>query len=48
MTNFNWLLDGSIVGIYLLVTMIAGLWVRKYVDKVEDFLVAGREMNVQE
>jgi SSS family solute:Na+ symporter len=46
MTNFNWLLDGSIVGLYLLVTMAAGLWVRKYVDKVEDFLVAGREMNV--
>jgi solute:Na+ symporter, SSS family len=46
MTNFNWLLDGSIVGVYLLITMLAGLWVRKYVDKVEDFLVAGREMNV--
>lgn len=46
MTNFNWLYDGSIVGVYLLITMFAGLWVRKYVDKVEDFLVAGREMNV--
>src|SRR5689334_24567528 len=46
MTNFNWLLDGSIVGVYLLVTMIAGLMVRKYVGNVEDFLVAGREMNV--
>lgn len=46
MTNFNWLLDGSIVGLYLLVTMAAGLYVRKYVGKVEDFLVAGREMNV--
>jgi SSS family solute:Na+ symporter len=46
MTNFNWLLDGSIVGLYLLVTMIAGLWVRKYVGKVEHFLVAGREMDV--
>jgi solute:Na+ symporter, SSS family len=46
MTNFNWFIDGSIVGVYLLITMIAGLWVRKYVDKVEDFLVAGREMNV--
>lgn len=45
-THFNWALDGSIVGIYLLVTMIAGLMVRKYVGKVEDFLVAGREMNV--
>lgn len=46
MTNFNWLLDGSIVGVYLLVTMIAGVMVRKYVGKVEDFLVAGREMDV--
>ena len=46
MTNFNWLLDGSIVGLYLLVTMIAGLMVRKYVGKVETFLVAGREMDV--
>src|SRR5215213_9626496 len=46
MTNFNWLLDGSIVGLYLLITMAAGLYVRKYVGKVDDFLVAGREMNV--
>lgn len=46
MTNFNWLVDGSIVGFYLLLTMAAGLYVRKYVGKVEHFLVAGREMNV--
>jgi SSS family solute:Na+ symporter len=46
MTHFNWLLDGSIVGVYLFVTMIAGLYVRKYVGKVEHFLVAGREMDV--
>ncbi len=46
MTNFNWLLDGSIVGVYLLATMVAGLMVRKYVGKVEQFLVAGREMDV--
>lgn len=39
-------LDGSIVGVYLLATMIAGVMVRKYVGKVEHFLVAGREMNV--
>jgi SSS family solute:Na+ symporter len=42
---FSWI-DGSIVGVYILVTMAAGLMVRKYVGKVEDFLVAGREMNV--
>ena len=46
MTNFSWLVDGSIVGLYLLATMVAGIMVRKYVGKVEHFLVAGREMNV--
>ncbi len=45
MTNFT-ILDGSIVGVYLLATMIAGIMVRKYVGKVEDFLIAGREMDV--
>jgi SSS family solute:Na+ symporter len=38
--------DGSLIGLYLLATMAAGLMVRKYVGKVEHFLVAGREMNV--
>jgi SSS family solute:Na+ symporter len=46
MTNFSWLADGSIIGLYLLATMVAGVMVRKYVGKVEHFLVAGREMNV--
>ncbi len=46
MSNFNWLVDGSIVGLYLVLTMAAGVMVRKYVGKVEHFLVAGREMNV--
>lgn len=44
-TNFTWM-DGSIVGMYLLATMVAGIMVRKYVGKVEHFLVAGREMNL--
>jgi len=44
-SNFSWL-DGSIVGVYLIVSIAAGLSVRKYVGKVEDFLVAGREMDV--
>ncbi len=39
-------LDGSIIGIYLLITMIAGVAIRRYVRRVEDFIVAGREMNV--
>ncbi|HPC12159.1 MAG TPA: hypothetical protein PK112_08685, partial [candidate division Zixibacteria bacterium] len=42
---FTWI-DGSIVGMYLLATMIAGIMVRKYVSRVDHFLVAGREMNV--
>jgi len=45
MTNFSWI-DGSIVGLYILVTMVAGFAVRKYVGKVEHFLIAGREMNL--
>lgn len=45
MGHFSYL-DGSIVGVYLLATMVAGIMVRKYVGKVEHFLVAGREMNL--
>ncbi len=45
MSHFGWI-DGSIVGLYLLVTMIAGIAVRKYVGKVEHFLIAGREVDV--
>ncbi|MCC6490028.1 MAG: sodium:solute symporter family protein [Candidatus Hydrogenedentes bacterium] len=45
MSNFSWI-DGSIIGVYLLATMTAGVMVRKYVGSVETFLVAGREMNV--
>lgn len=46
MTHFSWPIDGSIVGLYLLATMIVGITVRRYVGKVEHFLVAGREMNL--
>jgi SSS family solute:Na+ symporter len=45
MSHFSWI-DGGIVGVYLVATMIAGLSVRKYVGKVEHFLIAGREMDV--
>lgn len=45
MSQFTWI-DGGIVGVYLLVTMAAGIAVRKYVGKVEQFLIAGREMNL--
>lgn len=46
MTHFHWLLDGSIIGLYLLVTMAAGIAMRRYVGSLEDYLVAGREMNL--
>jgi len=39
-------LDGGIIAIYLLITMVAGVAIRRYVRRVEDFIVAGREMNV--
>lgn len=45
MSHFS-LVDGGIVGIYLVATMVAGIMVRRYVGKVEDFLIAGREMNL--
>src|SRR5512137_1684695 len=45
-SHFSMPIDGSIVGLYLLATMVAGIMVRKYVSKVEHFIVAGREMNV--
>ena len=40
------LLDWSIVVIYLGGCMVAGIWMRRYVRGVQDFAVAGREMNV--
>ncbi len=46
MSQFSWTIDGTIVALYLIGTMIAGFSVRKYIGKVEHFLVAGREMNV--
>lgn len=46
LSRFSPWVDGPIVGLYLLLTMAAGLYVRKYVRRVEDFLVAGRELNL--
>ncbi|MBN2295166.1 MAG: sodium:solute symporter family protein [Pirellulales bacterium] len=45
MSNFS-ILDGSIVGIYLIGCMVAGIMARRYVSRVDQFLVAGREMNL--
>jgi solute:Na+ symporter, SSS family len=46
MNGAAWWIDGGIVGLYLVGVMIAGVAVRRYVGKVEHFLVAGREVNV--
>lgn len=46
MTNFDYLIDGGIILLYLAVTITAGLWVRKLVTGVDDFLVAGRSLNL--
>ncbi|WP_223315511.1 sodium:solute symporter family protein [Clostridium botulinum] len=45
-TNFSWMLDGSIVGSYIIITLIVGLLIRKYVNNVDDYLVAGREVDL--
>src|SRR5262245_16605302 len=45
MSSFGWI-DWGIIGIYLIGTMAAGLAMRRYVGKVEHFIVAGREMDV--
>lgn len=42
LTPFDWL----IIVIYLAGCMVAGLWMRRYVRGVEEFAVAGREMDV--
>jgi hypothetical protein len=42
MTHFSWWIDGIIVGLYLVVIMLAGVMGRRYVGKVELFLVAGK------
>ena len=39
-------LDWLIIVLYLAGCMVAGLWMRRYVRGVEDFAVAGREMDV--
>lgn len=46
MLNFNWFLDGSIVGVYILLSLIVGLIIKKYVKNVDDFLVAGRSVDL--
>ncbi len=45
MSNFSFI-DGSIVGLYIVIVIAVGVAVRKYVVKVDQFLVAGRELNI--
>ena len=40
------LLDWSIILVYLAGCLAAGLWMRRFVRGVQDFAVAGREMDV--
>src|SRR5712671_6852222 len=40
------LIDWAIIVLYLAGCMFAGLWMRRFVRGVEDFAVAGREMDV--
>lgn len=44
--QFNWSVDGSIVGLYILLSLVVGIIVRKYVKNVNDFLVAGRNVDL--
>lgn len=46
MTNFNWFLDGGLVGFYILLSLIVGVFIKKYVRNVNDFLVAGRSVDL--
>ncbi|AQT69083.1 Na(+)/glucose symporter [Anaerohalosphaera lusitana] len=45
MSNFT-LIDGGIVGVYILAVVTIGVMVKRYVSKVDQFLVAGRELNI--
>src|SRR5437867_9067585 len=40
------LIDWIIIVVYLAGCMTAGIWMRRYVRGVEDFAIAGREMDV--
>lgn len=44
--NFSWILDGGMIGFYIILSLLVGLSIRKYVKNVDDYLVAGREVNL--
>ena len=46
MTDFNWYIDGTIVLVYLIGTISLGLFMRHFVKNVDDYLVAGRKLDL--
>ncbi|NND33740.1 MAG: sodium:solute symporter family protein [Saprospiraceae bacterium] len=40
------MLDGSIIALYIVATLTAGLMVRKYIKGVDDYLLAGRKVDI--
>jgi len=45
-TNFG-LIDWAIVGIYLISTVVIGIWANRYVGNLSDYLVAGRTLRIR-
>jgi SSS family solute:Na+ symporter len=43
--NFSWI-DWAIVAVYLVCTVAAGIWVRRYVEDLGGYLVAGRRVRL--
>ena len=46
MSQFNLWIDGGIIIVYLIVTIALGLWMRRFVRNVDDYLVAGRKVDL--
>lgn len=46
MTKFHWWIDGSIVLVYLALVVGVGLWLRRFVRGLDDFLLAGRKVDI--
>jgi len=42
-TNWDWV----IVAVYLVGTVLVGLWVKRYIAKMSDFIVAGRALKTR-
>lgn len=46
MSQFNPWIDGGIIFCYLILTLTLGLWMRRFVRHVDDYLVAGRKVDL--